>query len=50
MAIQTNGERPMSQPAEADVADYKAPPLAEVEVDTIDGGGQIHPIAITARR
>lgn len=32
----------------AGVADYKAPPLAEVEVDAIDGSGRIHPLAISA--
>ncbi|AMJ61704.1 hypothetical protein [Bosea sp. PAMC 26642] len=34
--------------SEAGVADYKAPPLAEVEVDAIDGSGRIHPLAISS--
>jgi hypothetical protein len=34
--------------SEAGVADYKAPPLAEVEVDAIDAAGKIHPLAISA--
>lgn len=34
--------------SEAGVADYKAPPLAEVEVDAIDAAGRIHPLAISA--
>jgi len=34
--------------SEGGVADYKAPPLAEVEVDAIDTSGRIHPLAISA--
>ncbi|MGH6996711.1 MAG: hypothetical protein ACREEO_00900 [Phenylobacterium sp.] len=34
--------------SEAGVPDYKAPPLAEVEVDAIDGAGRIHPLTISA--
>lgn len=34
--------------SEAGVADYKAPPLAEVEVDAIDASGRIHPLTVSA--
>lgn len=34
--------------SEAGVADYKAPPLPEVEVDAIDASGRIHPLAVSA--
>lgn len=33
--------------SETGVADYKAPPLAEVEVDAIDTAGRIQPLAIS---
>ena len=33
--------------SEAGVAEYKAPPLAEVELDAIDGEGRIHPLKVS---
>lgn len=33
--------------SEAGVASYKAPPLAEIELDAIDGDGRIHPLKVS---